>query len=57
MGRFGFPGLIVALLLIVSWLVPLAAGIWAVFTLHRIRTTQDAVRATLESIEKLLQRA
>jgi hypothetical protein len=35
--------------------VPLAAGIWAVVTLHRMRVGQDAIRARLESIERLLQ--
>jgi hypothetical protein len=55
-GVIGMPEVVVILVLAVLWLVPLAAGIWALFTLHRIRISQDAVRATLESIEKLLQR-
>jgi hypothetical protein len=38
-------------------LVPIAAAVWALVTLHRIRAGQDAIRRTLESIEKLLQRA
>ena len=57
MDRIGLPEIAVILFVIVGWLVPFAAGIWALLTLHRIRISQDAVRATLESIERLLQRA
>ena len=56
-GVIGMPEIVVVLFIAVIWLVPLAAGIWALRTLHRIRISQDAVRATLESIERLLQRA
>jgi len=37
------------------WVVPVAAAVWALFTLHRIRTGQDAVRLKLETLERLLQ--
>ena len=57
MGGIGLPEITVVLFLAVVWLVPLAASIWALRALHRIRISQDAVRATLESIERLLQRA
>jgi hypothetical protein len=55
-GVLGVPEILVILIIAVTWLVPLAAGIWALLTLHRIRISQDAVRATLESIERQLQR-
>ena len=55
-GVIGVPEIMVVLVLVVGWLVPLAAGVWALLTLRRIRIGQDAVRATLESIERLLQR-
>ena len=56
MDRIGMPEILVVLVLVVGWAVPLAAGIWALLTLHRIRVAQDAVRASLESIERHLQR-
>ena len=56
MGRVGVPELLVILMASVVWLVPVAAGIWVLVTLHRVRVGQDAVRAKLESIERLLQR-
>ncbi len=35
-------------------LIPLAAGVWALVTLQRIRTTQEAMRLKLEAIERSL---
>ena len=35
--RLGVPELIVVLTLGLVWLIPVAAGIWALITLHRIR--------------------
>jgi hypothetical protein len=57
MGRLGVPELLVILMISSVWLVPIAAGIWALVTLHRVRVGQDEVRAKLELIERLLQRA
>jgi hypothetical protein len=54
---FGMAELFVVLMIVVTWLIPVVAGVWAVLTLHRIRQGQDAVRARLEAIERLLQRA
>ena len=51
----GVPELLVILMIFAGWLVPIAAGIWALVTLHRVRVGQDAVRAKLELIERLLQ--
>jgi len=56
-GVIGLPEIVVILFIFVAWVVPLAAGIWALLTLYRIRISQDAIRATLESIERHLQRA
>lgn len=56
MDRVGVPELLVILMLSAFWLIPVAAGIWALVTLHRVRVGQDSVRAKLESIERLLQR-
>jgi hypothetical protein len=34
-----------------------AAAIWALITLHRVRVGQEALRARLDAIERLLPRA
>ena len=52
----GLPELLIVLMVFVTSIVPLAIGIWALVTLHRVRVGQDAIRARLESIERLLQR-
>jgi hypothetical protein len=49
------PEIVVVLMVAVLWVVPVAAAAWALFTLHRIRTGQDALRLKLETLERLLQ--
>ena len=51
----GIPELIVVLMVGLVWVVPVAAGIWALVTLHRIRTTQEDVRNRLAAIERSIQ--
>jgi hypothetical protein len=53
--RLGIPELIVFLMVGLVWMVPVAAGIWALVTLHRIRTTQEDVRDRLAAIERSIQ--
>lgn len=53
--RLGVPELIVVLTLGLVWLIPVAAGIWALITLHRIRTTQENMHSRLAAIERLIQ--
>jgi hypothetical protein len=50
----GLPELLVVLMLALTGIVPLAIGIWAVVTLHRVRATQDAMKATLDRLEQRL---
>jgi hypothetical protein len=57
MGSVGIPELLIFGFVGLVWLVPVAAAIWALITLHRVRVGQDALRTKLESIERLLQRA
>jgi len=38
------------------WLIPIAAGIWALMTLHRIRSRQELILLRLEQLERTLQR-
>jgi hypothetical protein len=55
MMRLGVPELIVVLMVGLIWVVPVAAGIWALVTLHRIRTTQEDMRNRLAAIERSIQ--
>jgi len=44
----------VILLIGLFWLVPAGAAVWALVTLHQIRTGQQAMAIRLEKIERLL---
>jgi hypothetical protein len=37
------------------WILPLAAGVWALITLYRIRATQEDMRQKLDGLARLLQ--
>ena len=52
---FGMPELLIILALGVFWVLPVAASLWALLTLHRIRTGQQAIGVQLESIVRILQ--
>ena len=52
----GIPELVVLFVIVFAWGIPLVAGIWALFTLHKVRVEQRAMRRTVDSIEQLLQR-
>ncbi len=54
-GSVGVPELVVILLFAVLWLIPIGAAVWALVTLHGIRTGQQAMALRLEAIERLLQ--
>jgi hypothetical protein len=47
---------LVLLVIALFWLIPIAAGVWALLTLHRVRAAQEDMRRRLESIERVLQR-
>jgi hypothetical protein len=49
------PEMIVMLVIGLFWGVPIIAAIWAIITLHRIRSEQQAMGVQLESIQRLLQ--
>jgi hypothetical protein len=51
------PELVMVLAIGTIWVAPVAAAVWALVTLHRIRASQDAMRLKLESIERMLQQA
>jgi hypothetical protein len=54
-GSLGLPELMVVFVIGAMWGLPVVAAIWAGMTLHRIRTTQQAIGVRLESIERILQ--
>jgi hypothetical protein len=55
MTGIGVPEIVVMGILATFWLIPLAAGIWAIVTLQRIRSGQETIRLRLELIERILQ--
>jgi hypothetical protein len=55
MGPVGIPEVFVLLAVAAFWVIPVAAGVWALVTLHRIRVGQDELRHRLSTIERGLQ--
>lgn len=55
MGSVGLPELMILMAFSVFWLVPVAAAIWALVTLSRIRAEQQTVQVKLDTIERLLR--
>jgi len=53
----GVPELLVVLIIGAFWLVPVAAGVWALITLQRIRAAQEAMQRQLDAIERQVQRS
>ena len=53
----GLPEIFIMGILGTFWLIPLAAGIWAIVTLQRIRSGQETIRLRLELLERMLQRS
>jgi hypothetical protein len=53
----GIPELMILLVLVGVYAIPLVAAVWALMTLQRIRTGQQAVQLKLDTIERLLQRS
>jgi type IV secretory pathway VirB3-like protein len=54
-GSIGIPELVIVLAVSGFWLIPVAAAVWVVLTLNRLRNDQQAIRASLESIERTLR--
>lgn len=49
-------GLIIVSIILLTRVLPIAAVVWAIVMLHRIRTGQDALRDKLDTIERLVRR-
>jgi hypothetical protein len=54
-GTIGVPELLLILMFSALWLVPIAAAIWALVTLRRVRATQLEMQDRLVAIDQLLQ--
>lgn len=52
----GLPEITVVFLMSALWLIPVAAAVWALVTLNRLRITQEAMRHSLDTIARSLQR-
>ena len=57
MGNIGMPELIIVLMISLVWVVPAAAAVWALLTLHRVRATQETMLMKLDAIERSLPRS
>ena len=53
-GSVGIPELLIILVVSGFWLIPVAVAVWVVLTLNRLRNDQQAIRASLESIQRTL---
>lgn len=53
-GSIGVPELLIVLMVSGFWLIPVAVAVWVVLTLNRLRNDQQAIRASLESIQRTL---
>jgi hypothetical protein len=53
----GPPEITVIFLMSALWLIPVAAAVWALVTLNRLRVTQEAMRRSLDAIAHSLQRS
>lgn len=51
-GSIGVPELVIAVVVLITWLVPLVAAVWVVVTLHRLKRGQEDLRAKLDTIER-----
>jgi len=47
--------IIVLIIAVIFWGIPIAAGIWAMTTLHRIHADQKRLESRLEEIARALQ--
>ena len=49
------PEIFVLLTIGATWLIPVAASVWALVTLHRIRSAQEEMLRKLDAIERQIQ--
>jgi hypothetical protein len=57
MSGMGFPTLVIIVVLVAVYIIPIAAAVWALYTLQRIRSGQEVIRLRLELLERTLQRS
>ncbi len=51
----GVPEILIILFVSALWLIPIAAAVWALLTLNRLRVTQDAIQRSLDGIVRGLK--
>ncbi|MEJ2247474.1 MAG: hypothetical protein P8Y80_15575 [Acidobacteriota bacterium] len=56
MSKIGPTELVVLFIGVFIWLVPIAAGVWAIITLHRIHSEQRSILSRLEEIESAVRK-
>lgn len=54
--RVGVPELAIIFMISALWIVPLVAGVWAIFTLYKLRKGQEAMMAKLDAIAGAMRR-
>ena len=52
----GLPEFLMVLVVGATSVIPIAAGVWALITLQRLRTGQDTLQRKLDAIQSMLQR-
>ncbi len=52
MEGIGIPELVVILVILSIWLIPIAAAIWVIRTLKRIRADQETIAAKLNEMAR-----
>jgi len=55
MPNLGFTELIWILVRAIFYLAPIAAGIWAIITLHRVHAGQKSIQNRLDGIERFVR--
>ncbi len=50
MTMIGVPEVVILFVIFVVWLVPVAAGVWALLTLNRIAKAIDEIRAKIDQL-------
>jgi len=56
MPKIGPTELVGIFIIVITWLVPIAAGVWAIITLHRIHSERKSIQSRLEEIESAVRK-
>ncbi len=56
MPRVGVPELAIIFMISALWIVPLIAGVWAIFTLYKLRKGQQEMLVKLDALDRAMRR-